>query len=323
MAYKHIIRTNMNILRKLIERFFPRGETGTTGDLLASPTDNRDYALSSFMPPIVRYPEKKLNPFNLNIHDQSIFPSCVGMTCATIKEGNELLEMTHRIFDGKWIYDECKKIDGIPDVQGTYFRTGLKVLKDTGAKPMGKDEDPLKYRVKAYARVDDMSFEGLKKALSMYHYVLAGFRGTNEGWRRETIRPPRQGETEWGHAVALTGYDKDYLYGQNSWGEWSWVHGGSGGTFKTTKDYLPFEAWVVILDAPNEVGTIQDEIVGYVASEFVQIKNGQIVATHNLRLRQEPTTKSKSLLIYQAGTPIKTTMEFIKRDGYNWIPVLK
>lgn len=300
--------------------FFNRGRVGTTNDLLPSPTDNRDHALSSYMPSVKRYPKEKPCPFDLKVHNQLFSPSCVGWSCSAIKEGNERLEKEKIIFDGEWIYDECKKIDGY-DGPGTYFRTGLSVLKDTGAMPIDGGE-PGKYRIKSYARVDDMSFEGVKKALSIYHFLLAGFRGTNEGWKNEVIRSPKEGEAVWGHATCLIGYDEKYIIGQNSWGDYSWVHGGSGGYFKVPADYLPFEAWAVLLDAPNEIETVGDKIVGYIASEFTTTKNGQRITTANLNIRKEPKIGNNIVSVLPKGSVVKTTGEITFADNWNWIPLL-
>ena len=298
--------------------------------LIPSPRDDRDYILSSSMPTVKRYPKEKPLPFDLDIHDQTIIPSCVGMSCAAIKEGSERLEKVDKVFDGHWIYYKCKEIDNYSG-KGTYLRTGFKVLKDTGAKPSDVDpdklseENPIKYRIKAYARVDDISFEGLKKALSIYHFLVAGFKGSNEGWKEELIRPPKEGESEWGHAVTLVGYDEDHIIGQNSWGDYSWVHNDSGGYFKTTKDYLPFEAWAVLLDKPNEISTVKDEVKGYVAYEFTKVEEGEIMVntSYGLRLREEPTTESLTLEVLPDKTKIKTTGELSYSNGWNWLPVLK
>jgi 2-keto-3-deoxy-galactonokinase len=115
-------------------------------------------------------------------------------------------------FDGKWIYDRCKEMDGMPNMAGTYFRMGLKILKDKGAKPLLMNESEAgQYKIGAYASVDDMSFEGLKKAIRQNSVLLAGFRGSNAGWQSAYVRPPKTGEEVWGHAVALIGFNKDYL----------------------------------------------------------------------------------------------------------------
>lgn len=290
--------------------------------LKPSPLDKRDRVLSSQMPPIKRIPPKKPIPFDLFMHDQGLNPSCVGHSSSTIKEGNELKEKTHRVFDGEWLYKECKKIDGF-DGAGTYLRTALKVLKNKGVKPKNKDEDPAKYKIESYSRIDDLSFRGIKEALAVYDFVLAGFKGSNKGWRNEVIRPPKDGEKEWGHAVALVGYTEDYLLGQNSWGDNFWVHDDSGGYFKVPKDYLPFEAWVVTLDSPNEIKTVGDEIRGWVASEYVTTKDGNKVTTYRLNLRKHPSTEATIIETLDKGAKIKTNGDEESIDGYTWIPVLE
>jgi len=289
-------------------------QIGTTGDLIPSPKDERDYALSSISPDIVRYPEECPPPFDLTISNQLIFPSCVGHTCATVKQEKELREKYPVTFDGNWIYFECKKIDGHPNMPGTYFRAGMQVLKDVGAKPLDKDTDPSRYRIETYARVDDMTFEGLKKAIFIYGAIFAGFRGSNEGWRGEVIRAPRTGEDIWGHAVALIGYDKNYLIGQNSWG----LMAHKNGIFKTTKDYLPFEAWVVVLDRPNELKP-QSIKTAWVASEFLEFKGGVMRTTNNLNVRKEPNLSSERIKLLPKGTIVQLVhSDPIKADGWTW-----
>lgn len=191
---------------------FKKYAIGMTG-LMPSPPDNRDIALSSVSPTIKRYPEAFPPPFDLTISNQKNKPHCVGFSCATIKQAQEFREQENVVFNGDEIYAECKKIDGIPNFNGTYLRVGLKVLQKVGAKANGKI-----YQIAGYARVDDNSFEGLKKAITLHGELLAGFTGSNQGWASEIVRPPKSGETTWNHAVALIGYEKNYIIGQNSWG---------------------------------------------------------------------------------------------------------
>lgn len=148
-----------------------------------------------------------------------------------------------------WIYNECKKLDGIPDAEGTFFRVGMKVLKATGAKPLDSLEtEAKKYKIGGYAQVDNLSFEGLKSAIYQNGVILAGFRGSDEGWKTAYVRTPKTSEKQWGHAISLIGWNKNYLIGQNSWGK-GW---GENGLFYIPKDYLPMEAWAVLVDLPND-----------------------------------------------------------------------
>ncbi len=274
----------LNLFRKPI---------GKTGDLKPSPEDKRDLLLSSYMPRI-NTPDKMPRVFDYDILDQGQEPSCVGFSCAVLKQYAELKEKEYHIFDGSWIYRECKKIDGIPNFQGTYLRSGMSILKNVGAKPLN-GTDPSKYRIASYARVDDMTYESLKQAITLYGVIIAGFRGTNEGWRAKTVRPPRAGESIWGHAVSLVAFDDNYIIGQNSWGERS----HDKGLFRIPKDYMPFEGWVRLVDMTNEPRAEKE--TGWVAQNFLDA-NGRVIPAVGLNVREQPTTSAKILKTLPIGT---------------------
>ena len=216
--------------------------------LVASPRDPRDIPLSAVQVPLRDLPETYFIPYKLRISYQNGFPHCCGYAAATVKESLEMREHNVIDFDGDYIYKECKKIDGMPNINGTWFRIALKVLKDTGAKPLNGTE-PEKYKIGAYARVDDESFEGLKSAIYQNGAILSGFTGSNEGWQTAYVRPPKDTELKWGHAITLIGWNKDYIIGQNSWGT-SW---GDQGLFYIPKNYPVLEAWAVLTDLPNDL----------------------------------------------------------------------
>lgn len=239
--------------------------------------------------------------------------NCVGHTSATIKQFNEFKERNDLMFDGDWIYSEAKKIDGIPNFDGTYLRTGMKVLYDKGAKVFNEPSDPSKYRIGAYARVDNLTADSIKNHILIYGTVMAGFTGSNEGWQGVTVRPHKAGENTWGHAVAIVGYDKDHIIGQNSWGEGR----HNRGLFKVPNSYLPFEAWVALSDMPNQPLTAQQG--GWVAGEFLNWIGGKLIATHNLNVRQEPSLSGRVLKTIPRGTEIKLIdQQVINRDRYTW-----
>lgn len=292
---------------------FKKYAIGMTG-LIPSPPDSRDIALSSVSPTIKRYPEAFPPPFDLTISNQKNKPHCVGFSCATIKQAQEFREQENVVFNGDEIYAECKKIDGIPNFNGTYLRVGLKVLQKVGANSGGKN-----YKIASYARVDDNSFEGLKKAITLHGELLAGFTGSNQGWAREIIRPPKTGETTWNHAVALIGYEKNYLIGQNSWSK----NAHKNGLFKVPSNYLPFEAWTS-LDKPN---THAEPIkTGWVASEFLTLSGGQLKVNAKVGLRVRTTPKilpNNTIKILPFGTVIQlTNNEPVKDIQYNWVEVI-
>jgi len=214
-----------------------------------SPTDRRDILLSEIYPLPVRIAPEMPPPFDLDVLDQNGFPYCVGYAGAGMKQEKELRERRRITFDGDWLYQECKKIDGIPDEEGTYLRTVLKVLKDKGAKPKDEpEEEAAKYRIGGYARVDDLSLAGLKKAYYASGVLLLGFSVSNSGWQNAFIEPPKPGEETDGHATFMIGYNRDDGIGQNSWGN-DW---GDNGKFYIPNNYLPFEAWAILVDLPND-----------------------------------------------------------------------
>lgn len=222
-----------------------KGEPGK--GLIESPLDYRDVPLSAFKKEFSPLPEKYRIPYILEIKNQGIKPHCVGYSSATLKEEKERREQNFINFDGDWIYRECKKIDGMPNIAGTYFRSGLKVLQKIGAMPAGKEEDPSQYRIGGYARIKPITFESLNQAICEYGTVLTGFRGSNEGWSQAFIRPPQRGKMVWGHAVSSIGFNEKHITIQNSWGSAR----GDNGYFYFDENYLPFEAWVVLVDLPN------------------------------------------------------------------------
>ncbi len=289
--------------------------------MIKSPPDGRDYLLSGVMPDIKRYPEEMPRAFDLTITDQGSTPHCVGHSGATIKQYMELKERNALEPDGDWLYNECKKIDGMPDLKGTYFRAVLKVLRDTGCKMKNTDTDPSYYRIAEYRKIDDLSFENLKKVLFVYGHALTGWIGSNNGWRGEVIREPKAGESRWQHAIALTHYFKNYIGGQNSWGD----DRHKDGLFKTTKDYLPYEGWIITVDKINEPS--EDTQYGWVAKFNWRTGTSYLdenITTVNLRVRDDAGLSGKILKVLTKGTrvnfaePGASVLKDKYADGYSW-----
>ena len=235
----------MSILSILKKIFFASKSVGETG-LIESPIDFRDVNLGMIKKHYSKLPEDYNTPYELEPTDQENTPHCVGHASAYLKAEKERREKNFIDFDPDWIYKECKKIDGLPaNTRGTYFRSGLKVLKNVGAMPVEKG-DYSKYRIGGYAKLENITFESIKQSIYEHGILLAGFKGSNLGWKNEYIRPPKKGEKIWGHAVALVGFTEKHIIFQNSWGKWGF---NSYGYFPKT--YLPFEVWCVLTDLPN------------------------------------------------------------------------
>ena len=220
----------------------------TTG-CVKSKIDRRDVLLSQVQAPIPlrELPDNYIIPYQLTILDQNSYPACVGFSSASLKAEKERREQNLIDFDGLWLYQECKKIDRAPNQDGTNLRAAMKVLKKIGAKPLNQSETKAsKYKIGGYAQIDDLSFRGLKSAIYQNGVILAGFFGDNAGWQTARVKPPVK--AQWGHAIALIGFNKNYIIFQNSWSE-IWGEKGIG---YIPKNYLPFECWSILVDLPND-----------------------------------------------------------------------
>ncbi len=214
--------------------------------------DNRDYLMRAYLP-LVKFPAKidyaqKMSP----IRDQGDEGTCVGFaTVVGMKEYQEKIDYGKLVeLSPRFLYNECKKIDGMAGVEGTSIRVAVKVLKKTGVcrenfwpyKPHQKDKskkgagnDAKKFKIKTYARIIDL--QELKMTLATKGpcvigvYVFRDMMETKDG----KIKMPKKSErTLGGHAICPVGYDdkKGLIKFKNSWGL-NWGDNGYG--------YLPYE----------------------------------------------------------------------------------
>lgn len=233
--------------------------------------DNRDYLMRAYLP-IIKLPKKidwtsKMSP----VRDQGDEGTCVGFaTTVGMKEYQEKIDYGKLVeLSPRFLYNECKKIDGIPDAEGTSIRVAVKVLKKIGVcrekfwqykphqkdKPKkGADKDAKKFKIKTYARIIDLNELKLTLATKgpcvIGVYVFSGMMETKDG----KIKMPKKNERALGgHAICPVGYDDKtgFIKFKNSWGV-NWGDKGYG--------YLPYEyiekymmdAWSSVdIDDPN------------------------------------------------------------------------
>lgn len=240
----------MNILN-----FFIQSKIGKTNTLIPSPINYNDIPMGAITNLDVKVPLSYYLPFELIQKDQGPKPECATFSGTTLDEFIRKVYGEDVTLDYDWLYNECKKIDGLPYDSGTYFRVVLSILKNKGCKVIGGDPNDLsaiaKYKIAGYLQVNCTPDE-IRKAIYQYGTVLMGFRGSNLGWMNGYIRAPKDGEVMWGHATTGIGYDETYIKGQNSWGK-SW---GVLGKFFIPNDYMPFECWAVIKDLPPNWETL-------------------------------------------------------------------
>lgn len=250
---------------------------------IESPVDKRDFKLSAVQTPLESIPEVFRPDYSfLPTYHQHKQPSCIGHAVAWMLNYFEWAEANAKNeLSPRFIYALAKRDDGIPEQDGTYYRIGLKEAKNYGVCdnalfPNNTDLDRETYnnskliskeaydnanyrRVKAYVQVDSLTFDGIKQAIYQNKVVLLALKVDenmytdkfgNISWKEKDILPLRLPNEEGGHAVVGIGYDKDYIYFKNSWGdEW-----GQSSVGYIGKEYIPHikEAWTVV-DLPNEV----------------------------------------------------------------------
>lgn len=220
--------------------------------LVPSPTDHRDVPAEAVISPILgetQIPDE-FDHGKTTQKDQGQKPKCVGCASTEIKEASEKKEGNFLEFDDDWMYAQCKKLDMMPDLPGTFLRIAMLVLKNIGCLPKGGDPNDAqliaKYRIAGFVRVETTP-DAIKRAIYTLGPVMVGFRGSNGGWATAMLRAPLPGEVVWGHAVKEHGYIVQWIKGQNSWGS-DW---GDDGNFQVPLDYLPFEAWAILKELPN------------------------------------------------------------------------
>ncbi|MCX6724261.1 MAG: peptidoglycan-binding protein [Candidatus Staskawiczbacteria bacterium] len=228
-------------------------ETPIPDGFISSPPDFRDVKASDILGDVSTAenptPDNVSCPYVLTQKNQGLLPICVGESGATINEYEKRRQEIAVEFDGQWLYDECKKIDGLPaGTQGTYFRAVLSVLKNKGAKPVGgKEEDAGNYKIAGYVQVEP-NFDAIKRAIWKWGTVLMGFRVyTGGSWNASPIKIPSGSKVSGGHATVGKAFTKEFIRGQNSFGA-GW---GSNGDFDFGSEFLPYECWAVVQDIPT------------------------------------------------------------------------
>lgn len=215
-----------------------------------SPDDNRDWAYRKIYK-AVPLPSKFSRRGEMTpIRDQGKFGTCTWFAGSGIKDWQESMDWKTQILTSPLFgYCESKKIDGIPNQEGSYPRIVMEVLTKKGVClektfPYSKMSWPvlpsvpsqcypeaLKYKIGGYARISVL--DELKQAIFQSGPCLAGimvcdsFVKTSDGF----IPIPGEGDILQdnilgGHALCVVGFDdnlthgkyKGYLEVRNSWG---------------------------------------------------------------------------------------------------------
>ena len=219
------------------------------------PKDPRDIPMGLVLPvapiPVSFDFTKSMSP----VRNQKNEGTCVAFASAVgVKEFQDKKEY-HKLIrlSPRFLYNLCKKFDGIPFEDGTYPRIAMKVLlnygvchesfwpylsqKKTFPRP-GADKDALKFKIKAYARIKSQL--EMKRSLLINGPFVAGVK-VYKSWFTEKVKrsgfvpiPKPKEDLVGGHAICIVGYDDQsaIFKFKNSWGA-NWGSDGYG--------YLPYE----------------------------------------------------------------------------------
>lgn len=173
-------------------------------------------------------------------------PHCVAFSSASLKMHQEWFETKrYQNFDPAWLYGECKKVDGIPDADGTFLRTALDILSKVGYKTK---DGKAHFKVGQYIRLE--SVRQIKEALHVIGPVLVGITvdsGIYEPDAKGMVGEPND-DTVGGHAMEIVGYDdeirttngKGAFLIKNSWGA---GYGLKGYIWLPYSHFTHYEGW--------------------------------------------------------------------------------
>jgi len=213
--------------------------------------DNRDFLMRAYLP-IIKIPSKIDYTSNMTpVRDQGNEGTCVAFsTVAGMKEYQEQQDWKKYMeLSPRFLYSECKKLDGAKETEGTYIRFAMKVLKNIGTcresfwpytphqqnKPKnGAIKDAAKFKELTYARILDL--DELRMSIAQKGPCVIGvnvYKGMMETKTGKVPMPKVSEQVLGGHAICAMGYDdaNKIIKFKNSWTT-AWGDEGYG--------YLPY-----------------------------------------------------------------------------------
>jgi len=150
----------------------------------------------------------------LTSSNQGQTPHCVGYSTAGYCEFiHWKIQHYPEQIDGDAIYAEAKKLDGSPNINGTWPKFGVEAAINLNL-------------IKGKGKYIPSTRKDIQFALHQYGVCIAGLMITTEWNQVEKktgmiIDLGNQAVKRGGHAILLCGYDDQGVYIQNSWGtEW-------------------------------------------------------------------------------------------------------
>jgi hypothetical protein len=223
----------LNFLKNLFTRnpSFPLGA-------LENPPDHRNIELASFQAPIL-LPMEYITEMP-SVENQGNKPDCVGQAISKViemryKQAGIVVDLSARD-----LYKQCKAIDGLYNIDGTYPIIGAKIavkgIADINLVPddnnlpttnfLGYQESPeiianrAKFKITGYAFVAN-DYNAICQAIYQNKAIVASVQ-VDYNWFNGIIGKVTRSVGR--HCIVFHGFDtiKQSIYGQNSWGV-NWV----------------------------------------------------------------------------------------------------
>ena len=233
--------------------------------------DERDYLMRAYLP-VMKLPKKidwtpKMSP----VRDQGEEGTCVGFATTTVmKEYQEMIDYEKLvILSPRFLYSECKKIDNMPELEGTTIRAAMQVLENKGVcqekfwpylphqrtRPQeGAISNAKKFRIISYARI--LNLNELRLTLATKGPCVIGievFKGMLKTSTGLVPLPKKNEISLGGHAISPAGYDdeKRLIKFKNSWSD-KWGQKGYGFLPYAYIERYMMDAWSSVdIEDPN------------------------------------------------------------------------
>ncbi|PGV81986.1 C1 family peptidase [Bacillus thuringiensis] len=278
---------------------------------IPSPRDKRTLSMSMILPEFNTVSRVDYEEVMAPVGRQGKDGTCVAFALVSIleyKTRKEHGDGSYKPLSQRYLFNECDKLDSFATCpsgngeRGTSIHAGLEVLYKTGVceaefwpyigcnpcldsdcdigKPKdGADLNAAKYKIKAYAQLENIV--SIKRSLMIEGPCIVGVR-VYENWKTEEVErtgeipmPPEGVDPKGigGHALCVVGYNDDtrMFKIKNSWGiEW-----GEKGYGSLPYDYMErefSEAWSITDYIENPSGLIEtkEKILDQMGENYVE-----------------------------------------------------
>ena len=233
--------------------------------------DGRDHLMRAYLP-VIKIPAKiDYTPQSSPVRDQGDEGTCVSFASSSgMKEYQEFIDYQKFIeLSPRFVYSECKKIDGMPEEEGTTVRAAMRVLKNKGVcqekfwpytphqktkAQKGAVTNAKKFRIIAYARI--LNLNELRLSLATKGPSVIGIEVFDGMMNTKTglVPMPKKNEPALGgHAICPVGYDdkKKIIKFKNSWSI-KWGRNGYGFLSYAYIELYMMDAWSSVdIEDPN------------------------------------------------------------------------